>query len=233
MIFSENIDFDIPCWYKPGGCPKACPQCERTCHRYLEMNVLINNCGMPNADRYLKGLSPEKVDLSAFGQLKLIKDNIMELVDTTEDGLQLFIGSINSHTGKTTWSLKLLYKYFDEVWCGNGFRIRGYFVFVPDFLQKMKDYNFKNTKEYKQLDEIIKTAKLVIWDNLVGDPLSPQDQTLLNMYIDRRLMYGLSNIYNGIVLQSEMLKINLGEKLFQRIENADQIIFKGASHKAK
>ncbi len=83
---------------------------------------------MRNATKYLKPITPKKIDIPSFDRLKTIKDNILPFVN---DGKSLYISSNNLQTGKTTWSLKILYKYFDEIWAGNGFRIRGYFLYVP------------------------------------------------------------------------------------------------------
>ena len=76
------------------------------------MNYLINNCGMKNADRFLKPISPAKIDVDAYLQLQEIKDNIVQFV---EESRNLYIISHNLQTGKTTWSLKIMYKFFDEI----------------------------------------------------------------------------------------------------------------------
>ena len=69
----SNIDFRLKCWYE-AGCNLKTDFCEKTCHRYLQMNYLINNCGMKNADRFLKPISPAKIDVDAYLQLQEIKD---------------------------------------------------------------------------------------------------------------------------------------------------------------
>ena len=126
----SNIDFRLKCWYE-AGCNLKTDFCEKTCHRYLQMNYLINNCGMKNADRFLKPISPAKIDVDAYLQLQEIKDNIVQFV---EESRNLYIISHNLQTGKTTWSLKIMYKFFDEIWAGNGFVQRGYFIHVPEFV---------------------------------------------------------------------------------------------------
>ena len=102
-----DIDFKIPCWYK-NGCNLAEDKCEKTCHRYLEMNYLINNCGMKDAYRYLKELIPQQTEQASYARLTEIKANIVEFV---ENGKNLYIASPYVQTGKTSWSLKILYKY--------------------------------------------------------------------------------------------------------------------------
>lgn len=214
-----NIDFKLKCWYKD-GCNAANYNCEKTCHRYLEMNYLINNCGMKNAERFLKLLQPDERDVDAFLRLNDIKTNVVNFVQTSQN---LFLNSILLQTGKTTWALKILYKFFDEIWAGNGFRVRGYFLYVPEFLEKAKTFEYKQSNEFKQLDNILKNADLVIWDDISSCALSPVDQNLLNIYIDKRMIDGKSNIYTGLYQTPEVLKDLLGVKLSARLNACEQI----------
>lgn len=219
-----DIDFRLKCWYKE-GCNLVQPDCERRCPRYLEMNCLINTCGMKDANRYLKDLVPKKNELQAYKRLKEIKDNIVNFVDS---GKNLFITSTNVQTGKTSWSLKILYKYFDEIWSGNGFRTRGYFIYLPEFLTKAKSYEYKDTDEFKKIDRVLKTADLVIWDDITASYLSQIDQNLLNLYIDKRFMEDKANIFNGYKVND--LKNYVGERLANRLKtNCEIIELQGAS----
>ena len=52
-----EVDFSIDCWYGK-GCALKTERCHKTCPRYLEMNYMIVNCGMPDATPYIKALTP-------------------------------------------------------------------------------------------------------------------------------------------------------------------------------
>ena len=199
MENTGDINFDLDCWYTQGcvGLPgfPPYPRCKNICTLYKEMNCMINNCGMPCADRYLKPLTPSEKNLESFNKLADLMKNMKMHV---ESGLNLYIFSKETQTGKSTWALKLLYKYFSDVWCGNGLRIRGYFIHVPEFLQSIKTNNYKNTDEYKRIDNYLKTVDLVVWDDITTNKLSEFDQCVLNTYITRRLQYGKANIYTGL-----------------------------------
>ena len=222
-----DINFELKCWYS-GGCPRECYNCKQTCHRYLEMNCLINNCGMPNAMKYLKLISPEKCDFKSYQRLQHIKENILEYVN---NGINLYISAQNLQTGKTTWSLKILYKFFDEIWAGNGFRVRGYFLYVPEFIAKLRDFGYRNTEEFKTIDRNLKSCDLVVWDDISSIDLTPQEQNLLNIYIDKRFMEDKSNIFNGVYHEQSDLEQLMGTKLATRLLNSETIVFKGKSHK--
>lgn len=218
----------MSCWYQQ-GCQLYRENCEKTCHRYLEMKYLIDNCGMPNADKYIKPLTPEEIDLPSFIKLKNLKDDILNFV---ENGENLYIVSENFGNGKTTWSLKLLYKYFDEVWCGNGFKPRGYFIYVPEFLNQLKLMDFRNSLEYKNLCRIINTVDLVVWDDIASSNLTNSDHVNLSSFIDSRMLKGKSNIFTGNLL-SEELRQALGNRLHNRIwDNSKIVKFVGRGRRA-
>ena len=223
----SNIDFRLKCWYE-AGCNLKTEFCEKTCHRYLQMNYLINNCGMKNADRFLKPISPAKIDVDAYLQLQEIKDNIVQFV---EESRNLYIISHNLQTGKTTWSLKIMYKFFDEIWAGNGFVQRGYFIHVPEFVNKTKSFQYKDSDEFKKLDKAIKEVDLVVWDDISSLELNSNEQSFINMYIDKRMLEGKSNIFNGMYLDKEMGPKCLGMKLYSRLNNCEMVSLMGTSYR--
>lgn len=223
----SNIDFRLKCWYE-AGCNLKTDFCEKTCHRYLQMNYLINNCGMKNADRFLKPISPAKIDVDAYLQLQEIKDNIVQFV---EESRNLYIISHNLQTGKTTWSLKIMYKFFDEIWAGNGFVQRGYFIHVPEFVNKTKSFQYKDSDEFKKLDKAIKEVDLVVWDDISSLELNSNEQSFINMYIDKRMLEGKSNIFNGMYLDKEMGPKCLGMKLYSRLNNCEMVSLMGTSYR--
>ena len=209
----------MECWYET-GCNLYQPNCTKTCHRYLEMKYLIDHCGMPHADKYIKPLIPQDIDLAAFNRLKQIKDEIVSFV---ESGDNLYIVSENFGNGKTTWSLKLLYKYFDEVWCGNGFKLRGYFLYVPEWLNNMKNFDYKNTQEYNEVAKALHSADIVVWDDIGATTLNNNDIANLSAFIDPRIIKGKSNIFTGNLLSDDLRK-SLGNRLHNRVWDSSEVI---------
>lgn len=208
------IDLTIPCWYKE-YCSKDGTNCRKICHRYLEMNCLINNCGMPNATKYLKQLNPSERDKTSFSRLQEIKDNV---VDFVSEGRNLNILSPYIQTGKSSWALKILYKYFDDIWLGNGFRPRGYFIHIPDFLVNLKDFDYKKTDEYKNIIHLMKTVDLLVWDDLTTNYLTQSEQILIHSILTKRIQEDKSNIITGLVETEEKVVIEkLGKTLYERI----------------
>lgn len=228
-LFTDNLDFDIPCWYdNPPGCPHKGYECKRRCTTYKCMNALINNCGQPNAKKFLVELKLPKEDTKEFLRLKQIKDNIVEWV---EKGSNLFISSNNIHTGKTTWALKLLYRYFDQIWIHHPFIIMGYYLYVPEFLFRLRDYEYKSSKEFKKIDYILKNCPLVVWDNINYQTLTPQEQVALDIYLNKRSLDVLSNIFVGKHLDRKDQDIILGPVLSEKLSIVENINFKTESYR--
>ena len=216
----EERYFKEDCWYLP-VCHNTCSD---TCIRYLEMKYLMDNSGIPKAKQRPLVLTPEKVDYDAFVQLADIKDNI---VDFVKSGKGLYIASKYNGNGKTSWSIKLLLKYFDSVWAGNGFRCCGVFIHVPTLLLRLKDFDNKDAS-LNELKKNLLDADVVVWDEIGSDYLSNYDLTQLLTFLDQRDLEEKCNIYTGNLLENDLLN-KVGAKLYSRMWNGSlKIIFKGS-----
>lgn len=221
-----EINFKRDCWYA-GSCVGLAgypeyPRCKTICPRYKEMSHLINTCGMPDAERYLKTLSPSSKDRDAYARLQEIKQNIVPFV---ERGYSLFISSPNIQSGKTSWALKILYKYFDEIWCNNGFRTRGYFIHVPKFLLNLKNFDYNKTPEFKAVDRVLQDANLVIWDDITSLKMSDYERGMIETYLSTRAMKGFANIYTGPQVR-DIAEI-VGTVITNRISRSETIVLLG------
>lgn len=203
------------CWYID-SCNKAeTGECRANCIRYMEMDYLMKSSNIPKARQYPTLLTPSRQDVKSFIELKNLKDNI---VDFVSHGDNLYLHSDNFGNGKTTWAIKLMLKYFDEVWAGNGFRCRGIFIHVPTFLTKIKENISFNDKEFDLLRSKIIDVDIVVWDDIAATKLSDYDHTNLLTYIDQRKLNQLSNIYTGNIIPPQ-LGDAIGSRLSSRVWN--------------
>ena len=238
-LFTDNMDWDIPCWFDGKSIP--CPDkmeyqqehgpnidCRRRCKLYKQINVAISNCGQPNTKKFLIDLELQKIDVKAFLRLNEIKENIILWV---EKGSNLYLTSDNIQTGKTTWALKILYRYITTICFQIPFTINGYYLYLPELLFKLKDYEFKKSEEFKQLDTILKYCPLIIWDGINTQTLTPQEQSTLGIYLNKRDLEGLSNIFIGKNLTEDDLNIMVGPVLAQRLNIMEHINFKAKSYR--
>ena len=212
------------CWYKEVCVYEFCTNCIR----FSEMKYLMENSGIPVNKQLPQTLTACPDDVSAFYKLADIKDNILNFV---ENGNNLYICSNYTGNGKTSWALKLMLKYFDSVWAGNGFRVRGLFVNVPTLLLQLK--NFKNpiSEDYKRN---LMNCDLVIFDDIADVAISNYDYSNLFMIIDYRLQNGLSCIFTSNQTTKESLEKLVGSRIASRVWNTSEIIeFKGKDRRSE
>ena len=209
------------CWYK-SVCQK---ECSNACIRYLEMKHLMENSNIPKAKQIPQTLTAPTCDLEAFKRLAEIKNHIVDFVDC---GCNFYIASTITGNGKTSWAIKLMLKYFDSIWAGNGFRTRAIFIHVPSFLLKCKDFSKKDVA-FEEMKSLLTSVDLVVWDDIASTDVSAYDYSQLLMYIDSRLLDERSNIFTGNYDDRTALEKRLGMKLASRIwsDTTEVIVFKG------
>ena len=210
------------CWYKAVCTYDQCTNCVR----YSEMKYLMEHSGLPKSKQRPIQLDGSK-DRRAFIVLADIKDDILNFVN---EGESLYIFSAFTGNGKTSWSIKLLLKYFDSIWAGNGFRVRGYFQHVPTLFNTLKDFS----KSHDALKHTLEHADLVVWDDIASTKLSDYDQQQLLILIDSRVSEGLANIYTGNLTSHELLVKAVGDRLASRIWNMSTLVeFKGKDRRCE
>ena len=177
----------------------------------------MDNSDIPKNKQYPQELIADK-DLEQYCKLAEIKSNIIDFVD---DGKNVFICSKFTGNGKTSWAIKLLLKYFDSVWAGNGFRVRGMFVNVPTLLLQLKNFSHPVSEEYKRN---LMNCDLVVFDDIADTTISNYDYSNLFMIVDYRLQNNLSCIFTSNQTTKEGLDKLLGSRIASRIWNTSDII---------
>lgn len=194
--------------------------CSVDCIRYAEMTYLITNSGLPNNLRGRNQLTPDKVDLNAFIFLSNIKDNIFDFVS---QGKNLYIYSTNTGNGKTTWLSKLLKSYFNQVWAGNGFRKRGYYIDLPTFFIELKEAINNPSDDLEELKDFLKTVDVLCIDGIAPITLSEFELNYLMYIVEHRISNGLSTLYGSNLDEQGLLRF-FGTRLKSRIFNNSKII---------
>lgn len=189
----------------------------------------MDNSQIPKSRQKPQELTAPKCDYSAFCKLADIKSKILDFVT---DGKNLYIASDYTGNGKTSWAIKLMLKYFDCIWAGNGFNTRGLFIHVPTFLLKCKDFNVKDS-DFEYIKQLLTTVDLVIWDDIASTDISAYDYSQLLMYIDNRALNQKSNIFTGNYSNRDTLTQRVGAKLASRIwaDSTTVVIFEGGDRR--
>lgn len=181
----------------------------------------MDSSGIPPSKQIPQSLVAD-IDLEPYVKLADIKSDIVGFV---ENGENVFICSKHTGNGKTSWALKLLLKYFDQIWAGNGFRVRGLFVNVPTLLLQLKNFSHPLSEEYKRN---LMNCDLVVFDDIADVTISNYDYANLFMIVDYRLQNGLSCIFTSNQTTKDDLDKLVGSRIASRIWNTSTIIeFKG------
>lgn len=208
------------CWYKE-VCDKQSDRCENTCIRYAEMLYLVENSGIPKNKWYPQTLDAGE-DYRQYERLSVIKDDIVNFV---KYGSNLYITSENTGNGKTSWAIKLMLKYFNDIWAGNGFQVRAMFIHIPTLLLKLKNFENPLSEEYKNN---ILNCDLIVWDEIAYSNISDYDYSNLLMFLENRILSGKSNIFTSNRDTKKKLDDVVGGKLSSRIWETSEIIqFRG------
>ena len=212
------------CWYKE-VCESYGENCQTLCVRYAEMKYLMEHSNLPVAKRKPQQLMVQEVDYIPYLRLDTIRKDIVNWV---EEGKNLYIASHNMGNGKTSWAIKLMLRYFDQVWSGNGFRQRALFIHVPTFIMKCKDFNNLD-REFEDLKRQVQEVDLVVWDDIGSTGITQYDYSNLLVAIDARVMAGKANIVTGNCTTRQELAQMIGAKLTSRLFGTETEIveFKG------
>ena len=198
-------------------------ECKNLCVRYSEMSYLLQMSEIPKSQQRIHKLYPDECDIPAFEQLADIQMNIEEFV---KQGEILYLYSKQVGNGKTTWTVKLLLQYFNEIWAGNGFKRRGLLINVPSYLMKLKDTITHPDEHFSGIQHDISEIDLVVFDDITATKLSNYDYTSLLAPIDKRIFGNKAMIFTGNYSPGELEPV-IGKRLKSRICEGTVIELKG------
>lgn len=206
------------CWYRE-VCSEAPSGCTATCVRFAEMLNLMQMSNLPKYMWFPQSLYADK-DLKAFRELKSIKDDIKNWV---KEGNSLYLYSKSFGNGKTSWAVKLMLAYFNQIWRGNCFRTRGIFISVPEFFDRERLRMNNQDEEFIRIRDSLLDADLVIWDDVSIVKMTDYNSSTFFNFVDARVLSGKANIFTGN-LGEDKLREFVGGRLASRIWNTSQVI---------
>lgn len=214
-----NVD---TCWYL-NVCPLAPDKCGPTCVRFAEMLNLVKMSNIPEF-RWVPAQLKADVDIEQFRRLKAIKDDIKDWV---QSGNNLYLYSETFGNGKTSWAVKLMLAYFNQIWQGNCFRTRGIFISVPEFFDRERLRMNNEDEEFKRIRNDLLKCDMVIWDDVSSVKMTDYSSATFFNFIDARILSRKCNIFTGNLGQGRLEEF-LGGRLSSRIWNTSTIIqFRG------
>ena len=204
------------------NCPykKKCSgvDCDKDfCMRKYRLDCLYSKSLLTDKQLQIGMLYPDKngTDRHEFEQLANLEKVMAKFV---KNGANLYLHSYNCGNGKTSWSIRLLTAYFNQIWFESNFGCQGLFISVPRYLLALKE-NISERNEYAEyINAHILDADIVVWDDIATKMGSEFELNhLLNM-INTRMDNGKSNIFTSNLGNKELTNA-LGERLASRICN--------------
>lgn len=195
--------------------------CDEYCPIYKNMKANFENSNLP--EKYWNAFSLKRVDVDSvsISRLSEIRKNLQQFVS---EGKNLLLQSSKCGNGKTSWGIKLLQKQIEFNSKGSSSGVPpAYFVYVPDLLlQARKSISNKNFN-WDKIQQIVQNSPFVLFDDIGCIPLKDYDLLILSTIIESRILKGLSSIFTTN-LEGENLKLNLGDRLYDRIVRLSEVI---------
>lgn len=213
------------CWLTD-NCKQLHCNDKNGCLILYKLNYLYNEANVPINLRKNIPLRTDAdgTDLEEFKRLKNVQDNIVNFVS---GGGQLHIHSKQAGNGKSSWAIRLLQTYFNNIWLRTDLKCRALFVNVPLFLLKLKESISTKSDYIDHIKENIYDCDLVIWDDIGTKSATVYEGENLLSIIEYRIGNGKANIFTSNLNNKELHEA-LGDRLASRICNSGiNIEFKG------
>lgn len=201
-------------------CQKDKSACSELCGGYRVLRALYNLSKMPEGYRYNIPLIPEMADIPAFEALNEYKERVLEKVQAGEG---LYIWGKSTGNGKTSWACKIMSHYFRKIAFDTGLENEGLYIFLPTFLEELRDNYDNKDPEFEQVLTMVKGCKLLIIDDIGAERVTDWVRERVVSIINTRVSNNLATIYTSN-LSPEELKEELGDRISSRVVGSSQII---------
>ena len=201
-------------------CQKDRSACSELCGGYRVLRALYNLSRIPERYRYTITLEATESDLPAFEALNDYKESVLEKV---EAGDGLYIWGKSTGSGKTSWACKIMSHYFRKVAFDTGLENEGLYIFLPTFLEDLRDYYDNKDPYFEQVLSMVKDCKLLIVDDIGAERVTEWVRERMVSIINTRVSNNLATIYTSN-LSPEELKEELGDRISSRVLGSSQVV---------
>ena len=201
-------------------CQKDRKECSELCGGYRVLRALYNLSRIPEKYRYNIPLKPEPADVPAFEALNDYKETILTHIEAGEG---LYIWSKSTGSGKTSWACKIMSHYFRKIAFNTGLENEGLFIYLPTFLEDLRNYYDTKDPDFEEVLEMLKKCKLLIIDDIGSEKFTEWVRERLVSIINTRVSNGLTTLYTSN-LSPEELKAELGDRISSRILGSSGVI---------
>lgn len=178
--------------YASDYCQKDKSSCSDVCGGYRVLRALYNLSRIPERYRYTIALKPENgEDLEAFTVLDNYKNDVLNMVD---EGRGLYIWGKSTGNGKTSWACKIMSYFFRKIAFNTGLENEGLYIFLPTFLEDLRDNYDNKDPEFDEVLRMIKTCRLLIIDDIGAERVTDWVRERMVSIINTRVSNNLTTI---------------------------------------
>ncbi len=201
-------------------CAKDRSACSELCGGYRVLRALYNLSRIPEKYRYTITLEATESDLPAFEALNDYKEAVLENV---EAGDGLYIWGKSTGCGKTSWACKIMSHYFRKIAFTTGLENEGLYIFLPTFLEDLRDNYDSRDPDFEQVLSMVKGCKLLIVDDIGAERVTEWVRERMVSIINTRSSNGLCTIYTSN-LSPEELTEELGDRIASRVLGSSKVV---------
>lgn len=201
-------------------CQKDKSACNELCGGYRVLRALYNLSRIPERYRYNSPLKPDPADVPAFEVLNDYKECVHKKL---EAGDGLYIWGKSTGSGKTSWACKIMSHYFRKIAFDTGLENEGLYIFLPTFLEDLRDNYDNKDPDFEQVLSMVKGCKLLIIDDIGAERVTEWVRERMVSVINTRVSNNLSTIYTSN-LSPEELKAELGDRISSRVLGSSQVV---------
>ena len=201
-------------------CMKDKSACSELCGGYRVLRALYNLSRMPEKYRYNITLEAKENEIPAFEALNEYKESVLEKVNAGEG---LYIWGKSTGNGKTSWACKIMSHYFRKIAFDTGLENEGLYIFLPTFLEELRDNYDNKDPDFEQVLTMVKSCKLLIIDDIGAERVTDWVRERVVSIINTRVSNNLATIYTSN-LSPEELREELGDRISSRVVGSSQVI---------
>lgn len=207
--------------YASDYCQKDKSSCSDVCGGHRVLRALYNLSRIPERYRYTIALKPENgEDLEAFTVLDNYKNDVLNMVN---EGRGLYIWGKSTGNGKTSWACKIMSYFFRKIAFNTGLENEGLYIFLPTFLEDLRDNYDNKDPEFDEILRMIKTCRLLIIDDIGAERVTDWVRERMVSIINTRVSNNLTTIYTSN-LSPEELRSELGDRIASRVLGSSQVV---------
>lgn len=209
------------CWANRYCKKKSEDNCSEECDIYVLLKALYSQSNIPKVyqiDVEMQTTSQEETNI-----YRKLNKYLEEIWKNVINGKGLYLHSVGTGNGKTTWACKMVNAYFRKIVFTSSLEYEGFYINTPTFLEELRASYDEKSAEFSKKMYMVMNCKLLVIDDIGSE--KPSDWVTERLYtiINNRITNGLATIYTSNV-SLESLETALGHRIASRIKGSSDCI---------